>query len=103
MCGLDATHSLQMCYIYSQGKLTTFVMMAISGGLAVLIAGAAEISLSAMVAAAAPGGLAEMAITAQVLGLGVPLVTAYHIVRIIMITLFTLPLFRLARRLADRA
>ena len=37
------------------------------------------------------------------LGLGVPLVTAYHIVRIIMITLFTLPLFRLARRLADRA
>lgn len=83
--------------------LTTFVMMAISGGLAVLIAGAAEISLSAMVAAAAPGGLAEMAITAQVLGLGVPLVTAYHIVRIIMITLFTLPLFRLARRLADRA
>ncbi len=30
-------------------------------------------------------------------------VTAYHIVRVIMITVFTLPLFRLARRLAGRA
>ncbi len=51
----------------------------------------------------AHGGLAEMSITAQVLGLGVPLVTAYHIVRVIMITVFTLPMFRLARRLARHA
>ena len=27
MCGLDAAHSLQMRYIYSQGKLNTFVKM----------------------------------------------------------------------------
>ncbi len=78
--------------------LTTVVMMAIGAGLAVAIAEATDISLSAMVAATAPGGLAEMSITAQVLGLGVPLVTAYHIVRVFMITVFTLPLFRIARR-----
>ncbi len=84
-------------------SLTTLVMMVISAGLAVVIAEAADISLSAMVAAAAPGGLAEMSITAQVLGLGVPLVTAYHIVRVVMITVFTLPMFRLARRLAPHA
>lgn len=83
--------------------LTTVVMMAIGAGLAAVVAGATGISLSGMVAATAPGGLAEMAITAQVLGLGVPLVTAYHIVRVFMITLFTLPLFRLARRLAGHA
>jgi hypothetical protein len=43
--------------------------------------------------------LAEMSITAQVLGLGVPLVTAYHVVRVFMITLFTLPMYRLGVRL----
>jgi len=80
--------------------LTTVVMMAVGAGLAALVAASTGVSLSAMIAAAAPGGLAEMSITAQVLGLGVPLVTAYHIVRVLMITLFTLPLFRLARRLA---
>ena len=79
--------------------LTTVVMMATGAGLAMVIARATDISLSAMVAAAAPGGLAEMSITAQVLGLGVPLVTAYHIVRVFMITVLTLPLFRLARRI----
>ncbi len=80
--------------------LTTLVMMATGAGLALLIATASDTSLSAMVAAAAPGGLAEMSITAQVLGLGVPLVTAYHIIRVFMITVLTLPLFRLARRVA---
>jgi len=83
--------------------LTTVVMMAIGAGMAAVIAEATGISLSAMVASTAPGGLAEMSITAQVLGLGVPLVTAYHIVRVFMITLFTLPLFRLAHRLAGLA
>ena len=52
-----------------------------------------------MIAATAPGGLAEMSLTAAVLNLGVPLVTAYHIIRIIMITLFTLPTYRIIARL----
>jgi uncharacterized membrane protein AbrB (regulator of aidB expression) len=43
-----------------------------------------------------------MSVTAQVLGLGVPLVTAYHIVRIFMITLITLPMFRLLLRFGSQ-
>ena len=39
-----------------------------------------------------------MSITAEILGLGVPLVTAYHITRIVVITLVTLPLFRMIDR-----
>ncbi len=78
--------------------VTTVVMMAVAAGLALGIAALSEVSVWAMLAAASPGGLAEMSITAQVLGLGVPLVTAYHIVRVFMITLITMPMYRLAVR-----
>ena len=78
--------------------MTTVVMMAIALLLAVLIARETDIVATAMIAATAPGGLAEMSLTAAVLNLGVPLVTAYHIVRIILITTFTLPAYRIAVR-----
>ena len=51
-----------------------------------------------IVLALAPGGIAEMAITAKVLQLGVPLVTACHVLRLVVLLLFTAPLFREARR-----
>jgi len=41
----------------------------------------------------APGGIAEMCITAKVLQLGVPLVTAFHVARVVVILLTTVPLF----------
>lgn len=46
----------------------------------------------------APGGVAEMAITAKVLQLGVPLVTAFHVTRLVVLLVLTGPLFVLARR-----
>ncbi len=76
----------------------TVVMMAASVLVALLIADRTGIPGAAMIAAAAPGGLAEMSLTAAVLNLGVPLVTAYHIVRIVLITLFTLPAWHIAER-----
>lgn len=79
--------------------IATILMLAATGALSLLIAKASGTSVWSIVAATAPGGLAEMSVTAQVLGLGVPLVTAYHVVRIFMITLITLPMFRLLRRL----
>lgn len=79
--------------------ITTVVMMAVAAAMALGISAVSEVSVWAMLAAASPGGLAEMSITAQVLDLGVPLVTAYHIVRVFMITLITLPMYRLAVRL----
>lgn len=45
-----------------------------------------------------PGGIAEMCITAQVLQLGVPAVTALHVLRYIAVLLLTAPLYRWERR-----
>ena len=74
-------------------------MMAVALALAAVIAEFTGIVPTAMIAATAPGGLAEMSLTAAVLNLGVPLVTAYHIIRIIMITVLTLPAYRIIQRL----
>lgn len=45
----------------------------------------------------APGGVAEMAITAKVLQLGVPLVTAFHVTRLVALLMLTGLVFRHAR------
>jgi len=56
------------------------------------------------VLATTPGGIAEMCITAQVLQLGVPVVTAFHVLRYLAVLLLTGPLFGLElRRLAAQA
>ena len=46
-----------------------------------------------LILATAPGGIAEMCVTAKVLQLGVPLVTAFHVARVVVILLTTVPLF----------
>jgi hypothetical protein len=54
---------------------------------------------------AAPGGIAEMAITAKVLRIGVAFVTAAHVVRYLIVVLFTVPMFHVlegARRKIGR-
>ena len=40
-----------------------------------------------------PGGIAEMAITAKVLQLGVPLVTAFQVCRLVAVLVLVAPLF----------
>jgi uncharacterized membrane protein AbrB (regulator of aidB expression) len=51
-----------------------------------------------------PGGIAEMCITAKVLQLGVPVVTAIHVVRYLVVLLLTPALYRReARRLGVAA
>ena len=51
-----------------------------------------------MVLGNAPGGIAEMCITAKVLQLGVPLVTAFHVTRVVVLLLATPLVFDRARR-----
>ena len=46
----------------------------------------------------APGGIAEMTITAKVLHLSVPLVTVFHVCRMVCVLLSTGPLYRLLLR-----
>jgi membrane AbrB-like protein len=62
-----------------------------------LLAWASGLPVPTMILATAPGGIAEMAITAKVLQLGVPLVTAAHVVRVIILVTTSAPLFRLLR------
>lgn len=47
-----------------------------------------------MVLATSPGGIAEMALTARVLHLGVPVVTAFHVSRMVVVVLGIGPLYR---------
>ncbi|WP_231998385.1 AbrB family transcriptional regulator [Neisseria animalis] len=54
-------------------------------GLALLLAPVSGIALPTLGLGFAPGGVAEMTITAKVLQLGVPLVTAFHVARMITI------------------
>lgn len=72
----------------------TVGMMGLSVGFACLLAAGFGLHPATAVLATSPGGIAEMAITAKVLELGVPVVTAFHVVRYVAVLLLTAPLFR---------
>jgi membrane AbrB-like protein len=81
--------------------LGTLGMIAVSAGFAWVLARVLGLHPATLVLATSPGGIAEMAITASVLGLGVPVVTAFHVVRYVAVLVLTGPLWRLqARRLS---
>ncbi|MGC1442048.1 MAG: AbrB family transcriptional regulator, partial [Burkholderiaceae bacterium] len=66
---------------------------------ATLIALVAHLPVSTMVLATSPGGITEMALTAKVLQLGVPVVTVFHVTRLVFMLLVYGPMFpMLARR-----
>jgi hypothetical protein len=48
-----------------------------------------DLPLATMLLATSPGGLAEMTITAQALKIGVPLVVAFHLFRVIVVNMGT--------------
>jgi membrane AbrB-like protein len=58
--------------------------------------------IPSVILATAPGGIAEMCITAKVLQLGVPLVTAAQVTRVLVLVTGTGTLFKWARRIAER-
>lgn len=59
-------------------------------------------SVASMILVTAPGGIAEMCITAKVLQLGVPLVTAAHVVRMVFLNACMGAIYRLGRALRQR-
>lgn len=83
--------------------------VAAASTLAILVAAGFGFALAAMsgihpataILATSPGGIAEMSLTAKNLQLGVPIVTAFHVMRMAALVLTIGPLFRLARRLRD--
>jgi len=58
------------------------------------------IPIPTLILATAPGGIAEMGITAKVLQLGVPLVTAFHVTRVVLLVTATGPLFKVMQRIS---
>ena len=76
--------------------------MALAAGFAALLAWASGLPFASLVLATAPGGIAEMCITAQVLQLGVPLVTAAHVTRVLVLITTTGPTYRAVRAWRER-
>jgi membrane AbrB-like protein len=81
------------------------MMLLLAAGVGWLIAYTSGVYLGTALLAAAPGGIAEMAITAKVLRIGVAFVTAAHVVRYVVVVLFTVPMYHVlegARRRVRR-
>lgn len=72
----------------------TVVMLVACALFGVALAWLAGLPPATLVLGTAPGGIAEMAITAKVLQLGVPVVTAFQVCRLVAVLVLTEPLFR---------
>jgi membrane AbrB-like protein len=76
---------------------TVLGAIALSAAFGWIAARLAALHPATLILGSAPGGIAEMCITAKVLQLGVPLVTAFHVTRVVALLLCTAPLFALMR------
>jgi membrane AbrB-like protein len=74
--------------------LGTVVMVLLCGGFAALLAWLTGLNPATLVLGTSPGGIAEMAITAKVLQLGVPVVTAFQVCRLVAVLVLVEPLWR---------
>lgn len=76
--------------------LGTLAMVVVCGGFALLLGWATGLHPATLVLGTSPGGIAEMAITAKVLQLGVPVVTAFQVCRLVAVLVLVEPLYRRA-------
>jgi membrane AbrB-like protein len=74
--------------------LATCVMMGLCAGFGWLLAWLTGLHPATLLLGTSPGGIAEMAITAKVLQLGVPLVTAFQVCRLVAVLLLAEPVYR---------
>jgi uncharacterized protein len=76
---------------------TVLGAIVVSAAFGWVLAEVSGLPAATLVLGTAPGGIAEMCITAKALQLGVPLVTAFHVTRVVALLLLTAPLFARAR------
>ena len=69
-------------------------MILLCAAFAVLLSQMTGRHCATLILGTSPGGIAEMAITAKVLQLGVPVVTAFQVCRLVAVLLLVEPLFR---------
>ena len=74
--------------------LSTIVLVGLNVATGAVIGLAVGLPVPTMALAVSPGGMAEMSITAKVLHLGVPVVSAFHVVRIFLVIGFSEMVFR---------
>jgi hypothetical protein len=74
--------------------LGTVGMLALCAGFGIALAWLAGLHPATLVLGTSPGGIAEMAITAKVLQLGVPVVTAFQVCRLVAVLMLVEPLYR---------
>jgi membrane AbrB-like protein len=79
----------------------TVVLIAACAGFALLLAWSTGLHPATMILGTAPGGIAEMSITAKVLQLGVPVVTAFQVCRLIAVLLLVGPMYGWLYRRSD--
>ena len=72
----------------------TVLMLALCAMFGWVIAAATDLPVATMILGTAPGGIAEMSITAKVLQLGVPVVTAFQVCRLVAVLVIVGPMFR---------
>jgi len=77
--------------------LNQFVLMTGCAAVGLAVAQATGIAPANMILATSPGGVTEMCITAKVLHLDVPIIVAFHLVRIFLVILSSPYVFRLLR------
>jgi len=85
---------------YLFGAASFKASLVLAGLFAFGVAGVTGMHPGTMVLATSPGGIAEMALTARVLHLGVPVVTAFHVARMVVVVLAIGPLYRAWSRVA---
>jgi uncharacterized protein len=73
--------------------VATLGLIAVCSVFAALLASVVGLPPGTMILAMAPGGVAEMAITAKVLQLGAPVVTAFHVCRLVAVLVLLEPLY----------
>jgi len=78
--------------------LGTVVMIVLCSGFAWALSAGTGLHPATMILGTSPGGIAEMAITAKVLQLGVPVVTAFQVCRLVAVLVLVEPLFGWAAR-----
>lgn len=78
--------------------LGTLALIVLNAGFAWGLARWTGLHPATVMLGTSPGGIAEMCITAKVLQLGVPIVTAFHVTRMVAVVLLAGPLFRWSHR-----
>ena len=76
--------------------------LVVAAGFGFVLSALSGIALPTALLATSPGGIAEMSLTAKSLQLGVPIVTAFHVVRMSAVVLLIGPIWRVASRTRRR-